>query len=171
MGKPAARLADPVLHPLPPVLTPGTTGSPTVLIGGQPAWRGLSPAAAAGLLSAMADAQIAITKAETATKLATPGPYQGAAEANEVKVKAEQAKKLADKITGLAAAGNDIHLCATIIPPPIHGPGMVIDASATVLINGCSACRAGDHIFEANVAANAIPNTIVMGFPTVLIGG
>ncbi|RQG88004.1 hypothetical protein EA462_14195 [Natrarchaeobius halalkaliphilus] len=36
MGKPAARVGDPTAHGEP--LSPGP-GSPTVLIGGQPAWR------------------------------------------------------------------------------------------------------------------------------------
>ena len=43
---PAARITDNVAHPLPPVLTPGP-GSPTVLIGFLPAWRGLPLAAPA----------------------------------------------------------------------------------------------------------------------------
>ncbi len=41
---PAARITDNVVHPLPPVLTPGP-GSMDVLIGFLPAWRGI-PAAA-----------------------------------------------------------------------------------------------------------------------------
>lgn len=170
MGRPAARIADPVVHPLPPVITPGTPGSLTVLIGSKPAWRGLSAAESAGLLSAMQTAQIEIKKAEIATKAATGGPYQGAAKANEVKVKAEQTKKLTGQILAHVAGGTDIHMCATIIPLPVHGPGIVIDASQTVLINGRAACRAGDTILEANVLANAVPNKIVMGCPTVLIG-
>ena len=170
MGRFAARIGDSVVHPLPPVLTPGTLGSPTVWIGSKPAWRGLSAAEVAVLLTAMKDAQIAITKAKTATKLAQGKPTQGAAEVNEVKVKAEQTKKIADQIMSYVAGGTDIHLCATIIPLPVHGPGIVIDASQTVLINGRPACRAGDTIFEANVLANAIPNKIVMGCPTVWIG-
>ena len=48
MGRPAARVTDPVLHPLPGVLTPGP-GSLNVLIGGLPAWRGIPAAAAAGV--------------------------------------------------------------------------------------------------------------------------
>jgi uncharacterized Zn-binding protein involved in type VI secretion len=40
MGRPAARINDPVAHPIPPLLSPGP-GSPNVLIGGMPAWRGL----------------------------------------------------------------------------------------------------------------------------------
>jgi uncharacterized Zn-binding protein involved in type VI secretion len=168
MGRPAARLADPVTHPLPPVITPGTTGSKNVLIGGKPAWRGLSAAQVAGLLNAMKDAQIAITKAETATKLANNDPL---VKANEMKVKLEQAKKLADMMASLVTSGTDLHLCATPLPPPVHGPGMVVDGSQTVLINGQPACRAGDTILEANVLANALPNKITAGMPTVLVGG
>lgn len=40
---PAARVTDPVVHPLPGILQPGP-GSPNVLIGNLPAWRGV-PAA------------------------------------------------------------------------------------------------------------------------------
>ena len=43
---PAARILDLVLHPLPGVLQPGP-GSPNVLIGGLPAWRGVSAKASA----------------------------------------------------------------------------------------------------------------------------
>ena len=53
MGRPAARVTDPVLHPLPGMLTPGP-GSLNVLIGGLPAWRGIPAAAAAGLQAAKA---------------------------------------------------------------------------------------------------------------------
>jgi hypothetical protein len=48
-----ARILDPVAHPAPGVLTPGP-GSPDVLIGGKPAWRGVPAAAAAATSSAKA---------------------------------------------------------------------------------------------------------------------
>ena len=66
-----------------------------------------------------------------------------------------------------ASGGADIHICATPLPLPPHGPGVVIDGSQTVLINGLPACRMGDTIIEAV----GPPNKIVMGLPTVLIGG
>lgn len=68
-------------------------------------------------------------------------------------------------IGGLPAwRGNkDIHQCVT---PPLHGPGMVIDGSSKVLINGLPACRVGDTIMEAC----GLPNKITGGCPTVLIG-
>jgi uncharacterized Zn-binding protein involved in type VI secretion len=119
----------------------------------------------------MKNAQIAIAEAEAATKLATGTPAQGTAELHEAKVKVEQQLKMASLIMGFAASGTDIHLCAVFIPPPVHGPGVVINGSQTVLINGKPACRSGDMILEANPLANIIPNVITGGMPTVLIGG
>ena len=46
-------------------------------------------------------------------------------------------------------------------------PGVVIDGSQTVLINNLPACRLGDTIIEAL----GPPNKIIMGLPTVIIGG
>ena len=65
-----------------------------------------------------------------------------------------------------AAGGADIHVCATPLPLPPHGPGVVVDGSPTVLINGLPACRQGDTIIEAV----GPPNKIAMGLPTVIIG-
>ena len=167
---PAARVGDPVSHVLPPVLAPAS-GSPNVLIGNLPAWRGISAAQVAQLLNAMKDGMIAIKKAELLTKAASGPTEKGVAEANELKTKIDETKKLADMIMGFAAVA-DIHTCTMIIPPPVHGPGVVIGGSETVLINGQPACRAGDTIQEANVLANIPPitNQIVSGCPTVLIG-
>jgi uncharacterized Zn-binding protein involved in type VI secretion len=66
-----------------------------------------------------------------------------------------------------SAGGADIHMCTTLLPIPPHGPGVVIDGSATVLINNLPACRLGDTIVEAV----GPPNKIIRGCPTVLIGG
>ena len=60
---PAARPTDNVAHPLPPVLMPGP-GSPTVLIGFLPAWRGVPAAVAAALQGAKKAADIAIQAAK-----------------------------------------------------------------------------------------------------------
>lgn len=165
MSKPAARITDPVAHPLPPVLT-GGTGSPTVLIGGLPAWRGLPAAAVADLANAVKESVENIAKADLAAASGNP-----IAQANAVETKIDEAKKMAEKIAGMAAQGVDIHACVTpLLPPlplPIHGPGVVITGSATVLINGLPACRMGDTIQEAI----GPPNSIIMGCPTVQIGG
>ena len=52
----------------------------------------------------------------------------------------------------------DIHLC------PWHGPGIVIKGSSSVFINGFPATRILDEVVEV------VPNVIIQGSPTVLIG-
>ncbi|MFB2892898.1 PAAR domain-containing protein [Aerosakkonemataceae cyanobacterium BLCC-F50] len=165
MSKPAARITDPVAHPLPPVLT-GGPGSPTVLIGGLPAWRGIPAAGAAVILSAKKVSDAAITAAEAATVAAAGTPGLPAAKAAEETTKTTAAASMSSTITS-SAGGADIHNCATPLPLPPHGPGVVIDGSSTVLINGLPACRMGDTIVEAL----GPPNKITMGCSTVLIGG
>ena len=163
---PAARVADPVAHPLPPVLT-GGTGSPNVLIGGKPAWRGLPAAAAAGILSAKQAADVTIRTAEAATAAAAGTPGYAGAKAAEEATKASSAAAMSATIMA-AAGGADIHNCTTPpVPPPLHGPGLVTDGSKTVLINNLTACRLGDTITEAF----GPPNKIAFGQPNVIIGG
>jgi uncharacterized Zn-binding protein involved in type VI secretion len=162
---PAARVTDPVVHPLPPVLTPGP-GSFNVLIGNLPAWRGVSAAAAAAIQAAKQISDTAIQVAEAATVAAAGTPGLPAAKAAEETAKATAASSMGSMITG-AAGGADIHICATPLPIPPHGPGVVVDGSTTVLINNLAACRQGDTIVEAV----GPPNKIAMGLPTVIIGG
>ena len=57
-------------------------------------------------------------------------------------------------------------MCATPLPLPPHGPGVVIDGSRSVLINYLPACRQGDSILEAVGPLNKIAT----GEQTVLIG-
>ncbi|TVR64311.1 MAG: hypothetical protein EA420_05525 [Candidatus Competibacteraceae bacterium] len=164
-GKPAARVTDPVSHPLPPILT-GGSGSPNVLIGFMPAWRGVMAAAAAGLQAAKKTSDAAIKTAESAALAAAGTPGAPAAKAAEESAKAAAASAMGSAITS-AAAGADIHMCATPLPIPPHGPGVVIDGSQTVLINNLPACRQGDTLLEAV----GPPNKITMGCMTVQIGG
>ena len=162
---PAARITDNVAHPLPPVLTPGP-GCPTVLIGFLPAWRGIPLAAVAALQAAktVADTAIKVADAAATAGAATPaGPgLKAAAEA----AKAAALSAMSSAISA-ASAGADIHACVTPLPVPPHGPGVVITASATVMIGNLPAARMGDSILEAI----GPPNSIVKGEPTVLIGG
>lgn len=164
---PAARITDLVAHPLPPVLQPGP-GSFNVLIGFLPAWRGINPAAAAALTAAKAVSEAAIKVAEAATVAAAVPPALGlpAAKAAEEATKASAAASMGSMITSMAG-GADIHICATPLPIPPHGPGVVIKPSMTVFINNLGASRQGDTILEAV----GPPNTIVMGYLTVIIGG
>ncbi len=161
---PAARILDPVVHPLPGVLLPGP-GSPTVFTGGKMQWRGVPAAAAAAIGAAKATSDATIKAAEAVTLAAAGTPGAPAAKAAEEAVKAAAASIVGSMITGLAG-GADIHTCATPLPLPPHGPGVVIDGSPTVLINGLQACRQGDTIIEAV----GPPDKIALGCPTVIIG-
>lgn len=165
MGKPAARITDPVAHPLPPVLT-GGPGSPNVFIGGLPAWRGVLLASAVALQSAKLASDITIKVAEAATVAAAGTPGAPAAKAAEETTKATAAANMGSMISS-SAGGADIHTCSTPLPIPPHGAGVVIDGSTTVLINNLPACRQDDTILEAVGPTNKI----TMGCLTVLIGG
>ena len=161
---PAARVTDPVVHPLPPVLSPGP-GSVNVLVGFLPQWRGVPAAAAAALQGAKQVSDTAIQVAEAATLAAAGTPGAPAAKAAEETTKATAAATMGSTITS-AAGGADIHACVTPLPLPPHGPGVVIDACPTVLINNLPAARMGDTVLEAV----GPPNKIAMGCPTVMIG-
>lgn len=162
---PAARITDNVMHPLPPVLTPGP-GSANVLIGFLPAWRGIPAAAAAALQAAKQVSDVAIQTAEAATLAAAGTPGAPAAYAAEQAAKTAALSALSSTISGMAGM-SDIHACVTPSPVPPHGPGVVIDGSATVLINNMPACRMGDTIIEPL----GPPNKIMKGEMTVIIGG
>jgi uncharacterized Zn-binding protein involved in type VI secretion len=162
---PAARTTDNVAHPLPPVLSPGP-GSTNVIIGYLPAWRGMPLAAVAAMQAAKTAADIAIKTAEAATLAAAGTPGAPAAYAAEQAAKSSALASMGSAIIG-AGAGADIHTCSTPSPVPPHGPAVVIDASATVMINNLPACRLGDTLLEAI----GPPNKIVMGCMTVIIGG
>ena len=163
---PAARLADNVAHPLPPVLT-GSPGAVTVLIGMKPAWRGLPLAAVAALQAAKTASDAVIKTAEVAATAAAGTPAGPAAKVAEQAAKTAALAAMGAAITAAAGGGSDIHMCATPLPLPPHGPGVVIDGSATVMINNLPACRMADTILEAL----GPPNKIVMGCMTVIIGG
>jgi hypothetical protein len=162
---PAARIMDPVIHPLPPVLQPGP-GSMNVLIGMKPAWRGVGGAGAAAIMSAKQTSDAALKVAAAATLAAMGTPGAPAAKASEEALKTSSLAAMSSTITS-GAGGADIHVCTTPLPIPPHGPGVVVDGSKTVMINNLPACRMGDTIVEAL----GPPNKIAMGEPTVIIGG
>ncbi len=162
---PAARITDNVIHPLPPVLTPGP-GSLNVLIGFLPAWRGMPLAAVAALQAAKTVADTAIQTAVAASTAAMGTPGAPAAKLAEEAAKAAALASMSSAISA-ASGGADIHACVTPLPVPPHGPGLVIDGSATVLINNLPASRMGDTILEAI----GPPNKVAKGEMTVIIGG
>ncbi len=157
---PAARVTDLTSHGTP--LAPGT-GSPNVLIGFLPAWRAVPAAAAAGLQASLQALEISIKALEETTK-AAPDPTSKAAA-----VTAETTAKTAAISSMSAAMGAfDNHICpipSAPVPAP-HGPGVVLQGSATVMINNMAATRMGDNVIEALGG----PDPIAKGDPTVIIG-
>jgi len=63
-------------------------------------------------------------------------------------------------------AGIDNHLCPLSDGPKPHIGGLVMLGSKTVLVNNFPLARQGDIIMEAG-----IPNTIISGVLTVIVGG
>jgi uncharacterized Zn-binding protein involved in type VI secretion len=161
---PAARLGDSTAHLATP-LAPGL-GSTDVVIGFKPAWRGIPLAAAAGLQAAKTASDTTIQVAVTASTAAMGTPGAPAAKAAEEATKAAAAAAMSATINSVGAMA-DKHMCPMPLPVPPHGIGVVIDGSATVMINNLPACRMGDTILEAL----GPPDKIVMGEPTVIIGG
>ncbi len=173
MGRPAARVTDITSHG--PPLNPGP-GSPNVLIGKLPAWRGLPAAAAAALQAAQQASDAVIKTAEAATVAAAGTPGAPAAYAAEQAAKTAAATAMSSLMSGLAAGAAaatggmgapDMHVCPIPTPVPPHGPGYVIDGSQTVLVNGLPLCRQGDKVLEALGG----PDPIAKGEFTVLVGG
>lgn len=164
-GKPAARLADPVAHPLPPVLVGGPTAV-TVLVGGLPAWRAIPTAAVAALQSTQKTIDTTLRIAENAAVAAAPTPGGPAARLAAEAAKAVAAAAFSSSIVS-AAAGSDVHACLTPWPLPPHGAGVDIDGSPTVLVTGRhKIARQGDQILEAIGGMSSITG----GCPTVLVG-
>jgi len=163
---PAARVTDNVVHPIPGVLV-GSPGSPNVLIGFLPAWRALPLAAVAGLQSAQSTAYASAMSAEATAVAAAATPGGPAARVAAEATKAALLASMSSAISAAAAAGTDIHTCSTFPLLPMHGPGVVITGSATVMINNMPASRMGDQLLEAI----GPPNVIVKGEMTVIIGG
>lgn len=159
-GMPAARVGDLTAHGSPLAVGPG---SMNVLIGSQPAWRGITAAQAAALAATFAQGMKNIAKASAAQAAAAGTPGAPAAAVNLAKTVAGAVADMASLMASFAA---DIHTCPIVKVLIPDGPGVVINGSQTVLINGLAACRIGDIIQEATSV-----NTIAMGLPTVLIGG
>lgn len=140
-GERAARVTDPVLHTTPPKPTGNLTGigSPNVFIGKLKAWRGVPTAVVP---------QLMLTKQTTL-----------AAESNPATIAAAKTTML--NSINLLSGSADKHACV------LHGLGVVIDGSKTVLINGLPACRQGDKLLEISGPPT---NKILKGCSSVFIG-
>lgn len=164
MGKPAARVTDTVAHPIPPMLT-GGPGSLNVMIGNLPAWRAIPTGAGIGLQAAKQTANIALQTAKAASMAASGTPAYPGVKATEEALKISTSIAMSNLISSVSM-GADIHMCGTPLPIPPHGPGVVIDGSMTVMINGLPAATLGCTIIEAL----GPPNKITKGCMTVMIG-
>lgn len=172
VGRPAARVLDMTIHPLPGTLLPGP-GSFNVIIGKKFAWRAIPAAAAAGLSAAKATSDTAIKVAEANTVAMAATPAGPGALAAEQTLKTSSLQAMNSAITSVVGSAKtpsggspDFHLCLTPSPVPPHGMGVVRDGSLTVMINGLPASRMGDHLIEAI----GPENIIILGEFTVLIG-
>ena len=157
---PAARLGDPTAHGSP---LAGAPGCPTVLIGGQPAWRGTSAAAAANLA---AQAAAGAQKIAIAAAAATAGAATPAGPALQAKLVETAISGVTEMASTMASMPGDLHACPIVKVAIPDGPGMVMNPSQTVLIGGMGAARLGDMIQEATAVSS-----VAMGCPTVIIGG
>jgi uncharacterized Zn-binding protein involved in type VI secretion len=159
---PAARLNDLTAHG--GTLVPGPP-SLNVFIGGQPAWLGLTAAAAAALAATIAaGAKNVAEKTAAVAAAGMAGPVAVAkAQADLAEATAKAAADTAAAMSGSGASMNACPIVKLLVP---DGIGVVITPSQTVLINNMGACRVGDIIQEVTSV-----NTIAMGIPTVIIGG
>lgn len=159
---PAARINDPTVHG--GTLVPGPP-SMNVLIGGQPAWLGMSAAAAAALTATIANgAKNVADKTAKASAAAAAGPAVAAKAQADLAEATEQAAS--DTAAAMSGSGASINACPIVKLLVPDGIGVVMVPSQTVLINKMGACRMGDMIQEVTSV-----NAIAMGFPTVIIGG
>jgi uncharacterized Zn-binding protein involved in type VI secretion len=159
MGAPAARMGDMTAHGSP---LAGSPGCPTVLIGGMPAWRGLSAAAAATLMAAAVEVATDVAKSAAIATAASGTPGGPAAQLKLAETAVSGVTKMTSLMTSL---GGDMHTCPIVKVVIPDGPGMVTVCSQTVMIGGAGAARLGDPIQEATNVSS-----IVMGEMTVLIG-
>ena len=153
-------MGDPTAHGCP--LAPGP-GSTNVMIGGQPAWRGMTAAGAAMIGATVAAAMAAIAQAQAVATAAAGSPGGPAAQANLAKTAIEQVANVANAMAGSGADTLACPIVKVVIP---DGTGVVMNGSQTVLINKFPACRVGDMVQEATAVSS-----VAMGCPTVMIGG
>jgi uncharacterized Zn-binding protein involved in type VI secretion len=157
---PAARVGDTTAHGGPMAPGPGST---TVMIGGQPAWRGMTAAGAAGISAAVATAMSAILQAQAVATATAGTPAGPAAQANLAKTAIEQVAAVSNAMFGSGADTLACPIVKVVIP---DGSGVVMNGSQTVLIVNFPACRVGDTIQEVTAVSS-----IASGCPTVMIGG
>jgi hypothetical protein len=120
--------------------------------------------AAAGGVSALNATNAALTATWTAAS-AVPGGQPAANTAYTEGIKAAAATA-ASSVFAAVAGMTDTHICPIPCPIPPHGPGVVTQGCANVLIDNLPSVRQGDEVVEACGGSDPIS----MGCPTVMIG-
>lgn len=120
--------------------------------------------AAAGGTGALNGTNAALTATWT-TASAVPGGQPAANTAYTEGIKAAAATA-ASSLFAAVAGMTDSHICPIPCPIPPHGPGVVTQASESVLIDNLPAVRLGDEVVEACGGSDPI----ALGCMTVLIG-
>ncbi len=119
---------------------------------------------ASGSLATLNSTNVTLTAAWT-TASGAPGGQPAANTAYTEGIKAAAATAASAVFTSVGGLA-DTHICPIPVPIPPHGPGMVCEASKTVVIDNLPAARANDKVMEACGGADPI----AMGCPTVMIG-
>ena len=122
-------------------------------------------AATAGTAIGVLNAANVALSATWLTASVLPGGQPAANIAYTEGIKAATAAAASAVMSSMAGL-SDMHVCATPVPIPPHGPGFVTVGSTGVIIGNLAAARQGDKIFEACGGQDPI----AMGFPTVMIG-
>lgn len=120
--------------------------------------------AAAGGAAALNGTNAGLTSTWSAAS-PVPGGQPAANQAYTEGIKAAAATA-ASSVFAAVAGMADTHICPIPCPIPPHGPGVVTQASGSVLIDNLPAVRQGDEVVEACGGSDPI----VMGCTTVLIG-
>ena len=149
-----------------PVLTPANAAAQIAQICTDMVTLGVqSSIEGAASVASTAASQLATLNATNVTLTSTwsaaspvPGGQPAANQAYTEGIKAAGAVAATATVAAMAGMA-DQHICPIPVPIPPHGPGMVSQASTTVLIDNLPAARQGDKVMEACGG----PDPIAMG--------
>ena len=159
-------MKKPAMTPADASATIGKLSADLVQAGAQAVSEG-NPAAVAAAASSVATlnaTNVSLTSAWSAAS-PVPGGQPAANQAYTEGIKAAAAAA-ASAVFSAVAGMADTHMCPLPCPIPPHGPGVVTQASGSVLIENLPAVRQGDEVVEA--CGGSAP--ITMGCATVDIG-
>lgn len=164
---PAARIMDPVSHPLPPILTGGPC-SPDVVIGGQPAWRAV-PAALGAAIDGMSNAMKSfmdtpmMTPADAAAKIAQisakMGEVAGKASAEGVASAAAASSSAMTAITTANTALSTAWGTASVVPggQPAANQAYTLGIKAAMATGASAVMSAMAGMFDIHTCTTPTP--------------